>query len=243
MAGEITVAELVRNGTMSAEIAGTLWAAVDERLSFLTVAIPRFAGKSTLSYAVLALRPPDVPMQFVDGAPEQMERLKRERSGGYLVVGEFSQAPVPGYIWEEPVRRVFDTVVEGGYSLQAALHAPGVEEAIEVVTAANGVSDEHASAFDLVLYIERFGEDEATFWRRLKHVYELDRVVDGKPEGRLLYRWVEDGDRFEAVEPPRGFATDRSGIESRAAVMAELAASGRTSEADVAAAVAAYRGS
>ncbi|MCH8849645.1 MAG: hypothetical protein IIC89_02320, partial [Chloroflexi bacterium] len=43
------------------------------------------------------------------------------------------------------------------------------------------------------------------------------------------------------VGAPRGFATDRSGIESRAAVIAELAGSGRTSEADVAAAVAAYR--
>ncbi len=55
----ITIAELVRNGTMSAQIAGTLWAAVDEQRSFLTVAIPRFAGKSTLSNAVLALRRPD----------------------------------------------------------------------------------------------------------------------------------------------------------------------------------------
>lgn len=237
---EITIAELVRNGTMSAEMAAMLWAAVDEQRSFLTVAIPRFAGKSTLSKAVLALRPPEVPLHQVDGTPGPMERLKRERLGGYLVVAEFSQAPVPGYIWGEPVRRVFETLAVG-YSLQASLHAPGVEEAVRIVTDGNGVSDEQASAFDLVLYIERFGEDQESFWRRLSHIYELDAVVDGWPRGRTLYRWLAEDDRFEAVEAPRTFAVARRDLEARAAVLAELARSGRTSGGDVAAALAAYR--
>ena len=235
---QITIAELVRNGTMSAEMAATLWAAVDEQRSFLTVAIPRFAGKSTTSEAILALRPADIELRRVDGSEEQMERLKRERLGGYLVVGEFSQAPVPGYIWGEPVQRVFETLA-AGYSLQAALHAAGVEEAIRVVTEDNGVSDELASAFDLVLYIERYGEDDASYWRRLAHIYELDRVENGAPQGRTLFRWLEDGDRFEAVETPRSFSSERLG--ERATVIAELANSGRTSESDVAEAVAAFR--
>ena len=240
---QITIAELVRNGTMSAEMAATLWAAVDEQRSFLTVAIPRFAGKSTTSEAILALRPADIELHRVDGSEEQMERLKRERLGGYLVVGEFSQAPVPGYIWGEPVQRVFETLA-AGYSLQAALHAAGVEEAIRVVTEDNGVSDELASAFDLVLYIERFGEErsgenDASYWRRLAHLYELDRVENGAPQGRTLFRWREDGDRFEAVETPHSFSSERLG--ERATVIAELAASGRTSEADVAEAVATFR--
>lgn len=240
MAEEITVAELVRNGTMSAEMAGTLWAAVDERRSFLTVAIPRFAGKSTLSNAVLALRPSEVSLHHVDGSPDQLQHLKAERMGGYLVVAEFSQAPVPGYIWGEPVRRVFETL-GAGYSLQAALHAPGVEEAIRVVTEGNGASDEMASAFELVLYIERFGEDEQSFWRRLVEVYEVDRVTNGRPEGRTLFRWQADEDRFEVVEAPHGFALGLEEIEERAAVIEDLASNGRTAESYVAAAVAAFR--
>ena len=235
---QITIAELVRNGTMSAEMAATLWAAVDERRSFLTVAIPRFAGKSTTSEAILALRAADIALHHVDGSEEQLERLKRERLGGYLVVGEFSQAPVPGYIWGEPVQRVFETLA-AGYSLQAALHAAGVEEAIRVVTEGNGVSDELASAFDLVLYIERFGEDDASYWRRLAHLYEVDRVENGAPQGRTLFRWLEDGDRFEAIESPRGFSSER--LAERTTVIAQLATAGRTSEADVAEAVAACR--
>ena len=240
MAEEITIAELVRNGTMSAEQAATLWAAVDERRSFLTLAIPRFAGKSTLSHAVLALRPPDVPLHPVDGAPELMERLKRERLGGYLVVAEFSQAPVPGYIWGEPVRRVFETL-PAGYSLQAAMHAPSVEEAIRLVVEENGVSDEQASAFDLALYIERFGDDLDSYWRRLAHVYEIDRVENGRPVGRTLFRWAAEDDRFESVERPHKFAADPDDLARRAAVIDELARSGRTSASDVAEAVVAYR--
>ena len=240
MAGELTIAELVRNGTMSAEMAATLWAAVDERRSFLTVAIPRFAGKSTLSNAVLALRPPDMPLHHVDGSPELMQHLKQERLGGYLVVAEFSEAPVPGYIWGEPVRRVFETL-GAGYSLQAALHAPGVEEAIRAVTEGNGVSNELASAFELVLYIERFGDDEENFWRRLAEVYEVDRLRNGRPEGRTLFRWQADEDRFYTVEAPRGFAQGLDEIEERAAIIADLASTGRTAESDVAAAVAAFR--
>ena len=237
---ELTIADLVRNGTMSAEMAATLWAAVDEQRSFLTVAIPRFAGKSTLSNAVLALRPPEVALHRYDGTPEMLERLRRERLGGYLVVAEFSKAPEPGYIWGEPVRRVFETL-SAGYCLQAALHAAGVEETIRVLTEGNGVSDELASAIDLVLYIERFGDDHDTYWRRLSEVYEVDAVESGAPSGRTLYRWIEGGDRFESVEAPRGFATDRADLEARAAVLEGLASSGRTSENDVAEALAAYR--
>src|SRR5437762_2762401 len=151
----LSIAELVRNGTMSAEVAGLLWAAVDAQLSFLTVAVPRNAGKSTTSNAVLALRPPEVPLHDVSGDPAQLDFLKQQRLGGYLVVAEFSRGPMPGYIWGEPVRRVFDTV-EAGYSVQSCLHAPSVADAIDQVTRGNGVGDQQAAALKLVAYIEMF---------------------------------------------------------------------------------------
>ena len=232
MANEVTIIELVRNGTLSAEIAATLWAAVEERRSILVVAIPRFAGKSTLGRAFLALLPEDVPVHQLSGEEAQMAELKEAAKGGYLVVGEFSQAPVPGYIWGEPVRRVFDTM-SAGYSLTVAIHAASVRGAIAAVCEGSRVSDEDASRFDLVLYIERFGEDEGTFWRRLKEVYELDRVVDGSPEGRILYRWVEADDRFEAGETSLHIATDKALVQRRAAALQELADKGATSVADV----------
>lgn len=44
--------DLVRNGTMSAEIAATLAGAVEEGRSFFVLAVPRLAGKSTVTEAV-----------------------------------------------------------------------------------------------------------------------------------------------------------------------------------------------
>jgi len=241
MPGEITIAELVRNGTMSAEMAALLWAAVDEQVSFLTVAIPRFAGKSTTSSAILEMRPPEVPLHHVAGEPEVMERLARERLGGYLVVAEFSEAPVPGYIWGDPVRRVFDTL-EAGYSLQASLHAPSVQDGVLEVTQGNGISDAAASRIGLVLYIELFGNGSADFWRRLSEVYEVDRVEGGRPHGRTLFRWQRSNDTFARENEPRNFAANAD-LPSRAAVLAGLARSGRTSSADVQDALASYRSS
>ena len=240
MPGELTLPALVQNGTMSEEVAALLWAAVDEKVSFLVVAVPRFAGKSTTSNAVLAMRPPDMPLHHVAGEPALMQSLVEKRLGGYLVVAEFSDAPVPGYVWGEPVRRVFGAL-DAGYSLQASLHAPSPEDAILEVTRGNGVSDEQASRIGLIVYIERFGRDLSDFWRRIATVYEVDRVERGRAIGRTLYNWLPATDRFEAVESPRRFATDEEDLLARGELLGDLARSGRTSEEEVQAALQRFR--
>ena len=237
---EITIAELVRNGTMSAEMAAVLWAAVDERVSFLTAALPRLAGKSTTAEAALALRPPGVPLRAVLGDPAEMADVERERAGGYLKIEEISTGRPGIYIWGEPVQRVFQSL-RAGYSLQASLHAPDVAEAVRIVAVENGVGDELTSVFKLVLHIERFGEEEPGYWRRLAEVYELRGVEDGRPLGQTLFRWRADGDKFEKLVDPEQFGRDREDLARRAEVIAALAAAGRTSPEDVAAGVAAYR--
>src|SRR3990170_331434 len=95
----IGLAELVRNGTMSAEIAATLAGAAEERRAFLVFAVPRLAGKSTVMHAMLAHAPSGTPVRTVGGEPGEVQRLASARGSGYLVIPEISQAPVPGYIW------------------------------------------------------------------------------------------------------------------------------------------------
>ncbi len=237
----LSIVELIRNGTMSAEMAAVLWAAVDEPVSFLTAALPRLAGKSTVSSAALALRRPELPLRTVTGDPQELAQLEHERAGGYLQIEEISRGRRPGYLWGEPVQRVF-RALRAGYVLQASLHAPDVAEAIRLVAIENGVGDELAAAIKLVLYIERLGEEATGYWRRLAEVYELHGVEHGRPIGQTLFRWHADGDRFEQVATPQQLGRDRGDLARRAELLAGLAAAGRTSPEEVAAAVAAYRG-
>lgn len=237
---DVSIAELVRNGTMNAEMAAVLWAAVDEPVSFLTAAVPRLAGKSTTSGASLALRRPDLPLRTVTGEPEEMAQLEQERTGGYLQIEEISRGRRPTYIWGEPVQRVFQSL-RAGYVLQASLHAPDVAEAVRIVAVENGVGDELTATFKLVLYIERLGEEDTGYWRRLAELYELRGVEDGRPVGQTLFRWHADGDRFEQIAAPQQFGRGRADLARRAEIIAGLASSGRTSPEEVASAVIAYR--
>jgi hypothetical protein len=240
MADTVTIVDLIRNGTLTSRMAATMWAAMDRGLSMVVVAIPRFAGKTTTTNAILSFLSPEVPVHRLSGEEAEMDSLKEAATGGYLVVGEFSEAPVPHYIWGAPVRRVFDTLT-AGYSLATALHAPGLEEAFDAICQGNGVPDEAASRIDLMLYIRRFGDDLDNFWRRLAEIHEIDYVQGGKPSGRQLFRWVEDGDRFEEVETPTFLKGDVGELERRTAKLDELVSAGQRAPEDVARLVTEYR--
>jgi hypothetical protein len=229
-----TLLDLVKNGTMNSDTAATLWTIAQERRSFMVVAVPRFAGKSTVTKAMLAFVPQGVPMHYLSGDEAEMEQLRQHPDDGYLVVGEFSKAPVPTYIWGSPVRKVFETL-RAGFSLTTALHAPSVEEAYVAVCQGNEVADEDASRISYMLYIERMGTDLDNFWRRIARVYEVDRVVGGVPQARLLHSWAEDGDRFERVEEPRMLSSSASVLQDRARRIQQAVDAGRTTESDVAA--------
>ena len=228
---ELTLVDLVSNGTMNAEIAAMLASITAQQHSFVVVAVPRFAGKSTVTEAMLHCVPTNVPVHRLTGEEAEMDRLKLKGSGGYLVVGEFSKYPVPGYIWGSPVRKVFETM-RTGYSLSTALHAPSMEQAYAAICQGNNVSDKDASRLTYMVYIERMGDDEDSFWRRIAQVHEVDRVVDGRPRGRLLFRWREKNDSFEQVEESRLLGIDGNRLRERAYRIAELVTSGRTSVED-----------
>ena len=214
---ELNLAALVRNRTISPQIGAVLEATGRERRSFLLVAIPRMAGKSTLMEAILDCVPEGTPLHRLTEHPQDIERVATEPSGGYLVVPEVSEAPVPGYIWGAPVRRVFATL-DDGYALATALHAPGVTEAFAVLAQGNEVPDEQAARLELMVYVRSLGPDWRNPTRRaVAEVHEIDGVSGGVPDARLLFRWDEASDRFEAVEPPQrvGSTLDLAAIAAR----------------------------
>ena len=203
---EIGLAELVRNRTMSAEIAATLAGAAEERRSFVVLAVPRLAGKSTVLRAMLARA--SAPVRTVVGEPGEVSHLAAASGSGYLVIPEISQAPVAGYIWGAPVRRVF-AVLGRGYALAAALHAPGVDEAFRVICGGNGVPDEDAARIDLAVYLRSIGEWQTPARRVVESVHEIHGVMRGKPRARALHIWDEASDRFATVNEPKKILAER----------------------------------
>jgi len=232
MHNELTILHLIENGTLSTRMAATLWGALDRGVSFVTVAIPRSAGKSTLCNALLGLLRPDISIHRLKGDESEMDRLNRTPVGGYLWVNELSQAPVPTYMWGAPVRRLFATL-RSGYSLAASLHASGFQEAFHVICSENGVGDQDAGRIGLVLYIHRFGSGPDDFQRRLAEIHEIDGVQDGHAAGRLLYRWSETTGEFEHVENLRSIEIGPDELDSRSSWLTNLMSVGRTSRSDV----------
>src|SRR5438477_11664673 len=108
---------------------------------------------------------------------------------------------------------------------------------MEEVTLGNGIPDEQASTFKLVLYIERFGTSMANFWRRLVDLYEVHEVKNGRPVGHSLFTWEPNGDKFVKTAESRFFGD--ADLAGRAAVIQEVA--GKASPEQLAAALAAYR--
>jgi len=207
----LTLADLVANGTMSSDISATLRATANGRHSFLVCAVPRLAGKSTVMGAMLAHAPKGAPVKTVGDDGVGIDALAVASKSGYLVIPEISEyAVAPGYIWGARVRGVFAHIGDD-VALAAALHAPGPDEAIEIVCGGNGVPDEQAARILIVVYIRSLGRDwrEPT-GRRVATVHEIVAVRGGRAETRLLHRWDERADRFETVAQPRRFAARRA---------------------------------
>ena len=198
---ELTLGDLVRNRTMSPEMAAALATAAEERRSLLTVAIPRMAGKSTVLNAYLQRTPPATPVHQLSRDAGPGLGIPPKPDAGFLLMSEVSDVGFPEYLWGHEVRSAFESLGRG-FSLATALHAGGLEEAFNVITGANEVPDEHAARIDLMVYIRSLGHWQKPARRVVSAMYEIESVVDGRPRARVLHRWVEAADRFEAVDPP-----------------------------------------
>lgn len=230
---EITIAELIRNGTMSAEIAGLLWAGVNEKVSFLTAAVYRNAGKSTIAKAVLSLRPKNVSLHYASNNWQVTEKLLNvEKHGGYLVVDEFSDYDYPGYLWGDEIKHVFK-MLKNGYSLQASLHAESAEDAILELTQKNQISDDEASQIQLIIFIEMFGTSLSDAKRRVTQIYEVHRVEGGSPIGHLIFKWNIEDDSFELLEESHLFARNKEELTRRSEILGYLANTGKTLPEDI----------
>ena len=78
-----SIVELIRAGTLDAELAATLWLLVEGRVPFVVAAVEQGAGKTTLLTALLDFVPPDVRIVELAGETEDFAWLPQASELGW----------------------------------------------------------------------------------------------------------------------------------------------------------------
>ena len=148
-------------------MAATLKRAATERRSFLVIALPRMAGKSTVGKAMLDVaRGAGAPIRELGEDGTDVAVLAEAARGGYLYVPEVSRYPVTeGYVWGPPVRAAFAQIARGT-SLSTALHADSAEEALKILRS-NRIAPEDLARLELLVHIRSLGDDWQNPTRRV----------------------------------------------------------------------------
>ncbi|HEY3217615.1 MAG TPA: hypothetical protein VGK15_00845 [Candidatus Limnocylindria bacterium] len=197
----LSLGDLVANGTMSAAMGATLGRVAEAHRSYLVIALPRLAGKSTVGKAMLDVaRAKKMPIRELGEDGTDVDALAREARGGYLYVPEVSRYPVTeGYVWGAPVRAAF-AAIKDDTALSTALHADSAEDALEILRS-NRIAAGDLTYLDVIVHIRSLGED----WRNPtgRKVADVNELVEGKL--RLLHRWDEKTDTFEDIAKPTRF--------------------------------------
>lgn len=223
----LTLDDLVRNGTMGPEAAALLSAAAAECRSFMVVARPRLAGKTTIMDATLEHAPPAVAVHALARSAGPGLGIPTTAARGYLRLSEIAQVGFDDYFWGAETQRVFEALGQG-FSLATALHADSLDEAFAVL-AANGLSEASQSRLDLVALVRVLGHWTAPERRVLAELHEVHAVQDGRVHARLLQRWDADADRFELLSSPEVIGSTTGDLEARTKVFRRVRESGAPS--------------
>jgi flagellar protein FlaI len=219
-----SIVELIRTGTLDAELAATLWLLIEGRVPFIVGAGPRQAGKSTLLDALLMFLPPGVRTVELAGAMESFDWLPQAPELGWrmphapgavvarlsgrrppvrpddtlLVIPELSDH-LPSYTWGAEAR-IAIRAASIGYGLAATIHADSLEEVFEQLRRPPvSLGDDELSRLGIVLILRPVGDG----LRRVVAAHYIRPTVRDE-HGHVqrlgpavLTTWDPDHDRFE----------------------------------------------
>ena len=216
-----SIVELLRAGTLDAELAAMLWVLIEGRVPVIVAAEARQVGKSTLLGALLDFLPPGIRTVELEGATETFDWLpqatelgwRRPRGGDQpaqpatppirpddtvLLVPEFSDH-LPSYTWGEEARIAIRAVTIG-YGLAATIHADSLEEVFETLRPPPvELSDDELSRLGIVLILRAIREGVrrviAAHYIRPTSRDEHGHVQRLGPA--VLATWEPNRDRFE----------------------------------------------
>jgi hypothetical protein len=181
-----SIVELLRAGTLDAELAATLWVLIEGRVPVIVAAQDRQVGKSTLLGALLDFLPPGIRTVELAGSSETFDWLPQapelgwDRPRGWtapgpdrdgdqpspptpirpddtvLLVPEFSDH-LPSYTWGEEAR-IAIRAASIGYGLGATMHADSLDDVFENLRRPPvALTDDELSRLGVVLILRSAG--------------------------------------------------------------------------------------
>ncbi len=266
-----SIVELIRAGTLDAELAATVWLLVEARVPLLVAAEGQGAGKTTLLRALLDFVAPETRVVELAGASETFEWLPHASELGWpgvarrtaeaalirpdttiLLAPELSDH-LPAYTWGEAAR-IAVRATSIGYGLVSTIHADSLDEVFEELGRAPvNLTDDELSYLGVVLVLRRVVDGR----RRLvaaHYARPVTRDMNGHVQRlgpAVLATWDPATDAFEhfgwGVVPELAMRVGRRAGDfeleaaARHAFLDELAAAGVTDVDRVQAALIRYR--
>ena len=264
-----SIVELLRAGTLDAELAATLWVLIEGRVPVIVAADGGGAGKTTLLDALLVFLPETVTTRVLAGASETFDWLPQATELGWqgappttggsvrpdttvLLVPELSDH-LPTYTWGAEAR-IAIRAASIGYGLAATIHADTLEDVFEALGRPPvRADDDELSRLGVVLVL-RLLDDGRRRVVAAHYVRPTARDEHGHVQRlgpAVLATWDGDHDRFEhfgwGITPELALRVDRKAgdfeleVDRRRAVLTDLAATGVVDIDDVRTAIADYR--
>ena len=179
-----SIVELIRAGTLDAELAATLWVLIEGRVPIVVAAWAQGAGKTTLLDALLAFTSPSVRTVELAGAMETFDWLPQAPELGWrshhspqaiaarvtgrrptpvrpddtmLLIPELSDH-LPSYTWGAEARiAVWAAAI--GYGLAATIHADSLDEVFDQLRRPPvSLGDDELSRLGLVVVLRPVGD-------------------------------------------------------------------------------------
>lgn len=219
-----SIIELIRAGTIDAEVAALVWLLLEARVPLIVAAERGRAGKSTLLEALLEFLPPGAKRRELDGVAETFDWLPHAHDLGWhhpaaaepaapadpattwLIAQELSDH-LPIYVWGDTAR-VALRAVSLGFGLGATIHADSLEEVFDALRRPPvALADDELTRLGVVLIMRAYppppGDLGAGPARRVvaaHYVRPLARDAHGHVQRlgpAVLATWDEREDEFE----------------------------------------------
>ena len=195
----MSIAELIRAGNLSAELAAMFWVAMERGASMIIAADPPSSGKTTTLSALMTFTRPDTLVYFTRGVGETFTLPPvSPHYDTYILVNEMSDH-IPVYTWDDHARRVFELLAEG-YRLGTTMHDNTVEGVLAQLERDLAIPQRHIAGLTFVvpMFIGRL----QGVVRRIAEAAMLEPDGDSYRVSRVV-AWDRDADAFRLF-PQRG---------------------------------------